>query len=801
MGKLLKILAAVAGVLVLLLVAAAVIIPLVVDPNDYKEEIVTKVKEATGRDLKIQGDIGLSVFPWLGLELGAVELSNAQGFGEAPFAAVSEAAVRVKIRPLLDKRLEADTVTLKGLRLNLAKAKDGRTNWDDLTAAGKPTEPKAEKKAEAAPAGAPLAALAIGGIEITDARLSWQDEVTGQQFVVEQLNLETGTVVPGRPVELELAFQVESKAPALRAGLRLTGSPLLDMDKQRVTIEKLLLELDAQGEMLQGKEAKVRLESGVDLDLAAQTLALKGLRLNGSDISPVAGLTLSRVDLSGDPQVDLAKQSLAIDKLLLEVGAEGELLQGEPLAARLESGVALDMMAQTLALGGLQLKVADLVISGDLKGSSIMEAPAFSGDIRLAEFDLRKLLAARRLPVPETADPNVLSKVAFATGLKASDKGVALGNLKLTLDDSTLEGNLSVKEFAKPAIAFHLAVDAIDLDRYLPPPAEREQEPARAEAPKAAPTDAPKVADTPKAAAKAAPGAEPELLPVETLRQLNVDGLFRVGRLKVKKLKMQDAEVSVKAREGHIQVGQQIKQFYDGSLQGRTLIDVRGAEPQLQVEENLAGVQAGPLLKDYMGEDKLTGVGRFQAKLDTRGNTDSALRKNLGGDLSLRFENGAVKGINVAQVIRENWAKVQGQPVVASSEPQQTDFSELSGTAQISKGVLTNQDLMAKSPLLRIDGKGQVDLVQETLDYTLTTTIVGSLEGQGGKEITDLKGAPVPVRLSGPLADPKPSVNMEELAQRLAKTKVKEKVDEKIQEKLQDKVPAELQDKLKGLFR
>jgi AsmA protein len=87
------------------------------------------------------------------------------------------------------------------------------------------------------------------------------------------------------------------------------------------------------------------------------------------------------------------------------------------------------------------------------------------------------------------------------------------------------------------------------------------------------------------------------------------------------------------------------------------------------------------------------------------------------------------------------------------------------------------------------------------MDYTLTTTIVGSLEGQGGQEMADLKGAPIPVRLAGPLADPKPSVNMEELATRLAKTKAKEKVDEKIQEKLGDKVPPQLQDALKGLFR
>jgi AsmA protein len=797
MGKLIKILAALIGVVVVLIVAAVIIIPLVVDPNDYKGEIVTKVKEATGRDLKIEGDIGLSVFPWLGLELGAVELSNAQGFGDAPFAAVQEAAVRVKFKPLLDKRLEADTVTLKGLRLNLAKAKDGRTNWDDLAGAGAPAEPKAGEKPKAAPGGAPLAALAIGGVTIADAQLSWTDETSGQQFKVDQLNLETGVVVPGEPVDLELAFQLESKAPQLQAKVRLTGTPLFDMDKQRLSMDKLALEVDAKGEMLQDKEASVRLESGVDMDLAGQTLILKGLQLSGTDISPVAGLNLAKLDLKGSPRLDLAKQQYNIDKLTLGLNAEGDLLQGEPLDAQLESDLAVDLAAQTLALGGLQLKVADLAISGDLDGSSIMESPVFSGNLKVAQFNLRKLMEARKLEVPETADSNVLTKVAFTTGLKATDKSAALNNLNLTLDDSQLSGDLNIKDFARQAVGFKLGVDTIDLDRYLPPPAEEEASAQPAEA-------APKPADETKVQKSAKPGAAPAqqpLLPVETLRQLDLDGVFTIGQLTVKKLKARDLVVTVKAKDGDIRVGKQIKRFYEGNLQGQTLIDVRGKQPVLQIEENLVGVQAGPLLKDYMGEDKLTGVGQFQAKLNTRGNTDRAMRKNLGGDLSLRFENGAVKGINVAQVIRENWAKVQGQSVPQATDPQQTDFSELSGTAKITKGVLDNRDLMAKSPLLRIDGKGQIDLVRETMDYTLTTTIVGSLEGQGGKELTELKGAPVPVRLAGPLADPKPSVNMEELATRLAKTKAKQKVEEKIQEKLGDKVSPQLQDALKGLFR
>ncbi len=718
MGKLLKITAAVLGALVLLLVAAVIILPLIIDPNDYKDDIVEQVKKTTGRDLQIAGDIGLSVFPWFGLELAGLQLSNAPGFGDEPFASVGEAAVRVKLAPLLDKELEVDAITLKGLQLNLAKAKDGRTNWDDLAAAGEAkAAPGAEEKGEAASA-KPLAAVAIGGVSITDARLSWWDQSRGQQFVVDQFNLKTGAVTPGKPVDLELGFVVDSKEPALKAEVHLDGSPLVAVDGSRVDIKKLNLKLDA----------------------------------------------------------------------------EGEALQGKALHARLETGVALDLEAQTLALDGLQLSAADLSVSGQLKGVNLQQAPAFSGELKLAELDLRQWLTAQGLPVPQTTDPKALSRVAMTTQLQASDKDLSLDKLALTLDDSRLDGNVKVQNFAQPAIGFNLTLDAIDLDRYLPPPAEGEEQPAAGSATpqpaSAAQASAPQAgkAQAPQATTAA---AEPELLPVETLRQLNMDGVFHIGRLVVKKLQAEQVEVKVQAKDGVIKVDKQIKRFYDGSLNGQVDINVKGKSPRLKVDENLAKVQAGPLLKDLAGEERLSGEGRFQTSLTTEGNTDGAMRRNLNGNLEFRFENGAVKGINLAQIIRDTKARFQGQPVAQSNEPIQTDFSELGGTAVIQNGVLTNKDLLAKSPYLRVTGAGTVNLPAEALDYELKTVIVAVGEGQGGRELEELKGIPIPVRVKGSFAEPSYSVNWAEVLAGTQKAKIEEKkaeVKEKIEEKLQDKL-------------
>ncbi|MEJ1411092.1 MAG: AsmA family protein, partial [Candidatus Sedimenticola sp. (ex Thyasira tokunagai)] len=185
MGKLFKILGGLIGLVVLLVVAAMVIVPMVVDPNDYKEEIVAKVQEQTGRTLQIDGDLKLSVFPWLGIEIGELELSNARGFGDKPFAAVNHAAVRVKLMPLFSSQVEVDTIGLEGLQLNLAKNSAGVSNWDDLAKG----DSAPESGGDDSKASGGIGAFTIGGININNAQVSWDDRSSGQQLSISNFSL------------------------------------------------------------------------------------------------------------------------------------------------------------------------------------------------------------------------------------------------------------------------------------------------------------------------------------------------------------------------------------------------------------------------------------------------------------------------------------------------------------------------------------------------------------------------------------------------------------------------------------
>ena len=163
---------------IIIIVIAVITFATLFDPNDYKEEIIDVVKEKTGRELSIPGDITLSLFPWIGIDLGAIEISNAKGFGKQPFAKMKHLQVRAKLWPLFKQQLEADTLVIEGLTLNLAKNKRGISNWDDITKKTTQTKPTTAAKPESKTgtvnnnAKNALAAFAINGINIKSARFN-----------------------------------------------------------------------------------------------------------------------------------------------------------------------------------------------------------------------------------------------------------------------------------------------------------------------------------------------------------------------------------------------------------------------------------------------------------------------------------------------------------------------------------------------------------------------------------------------------------------------------------------------------
>jgi AsmA protein len=726
MGKVLKILVILVVVLVLLVAGGAAAIVMLVDPNDYRGEIEAAVEENTGRELTLGGEIGLSVFPWLGLTLNDARLSNAPGFGDEPFAEVGEVEIRVKLLPLLSNTLEMETARLVGLKVNLARDDAGHANWDDLAGGGKHDDDRAGHDQAHEREGRAMAALAIGGIEISDSALTWEDRQAGQRYALQNVSLTTGEIGGGRPVDLALGFDVESDKPQMAGRIELTGRITADQAAQRISIAGTQLKADLKGDGLPGGAFDATINADISADMAKQTASLANLR-----IATLGLQATGKVDATGlqdAPQVN-----------------------GDATFSATDKSAELQQLVVAIAGGTLeaQAKVPNL------------EQPSATGTLAISDLNPRVLLAAAGQAL-ETADPQALTMLNLKSGFSGSANHVELKGLDLALDQSKLAGSLSVKDFAKPAIRFGLELDAIDADRYLPPP-----------------TDEPPPAGTPGAAAGAA-----AQLPLEPLRALDIDGTLKIGKLKAYNLNSSNIVLRLTASNGQLRVNPAKAQMYDGRYQGNIGLDVRSDTPKLSLDESLTGVQVGPLLRDLTGkEEKLTGRAQMNAKLTAEGSAPEAIQKTLNGNAAFAFTDGAVKGFNLSKLIRDAKATLSGAPVTGSSE-EQTDFSELTGTAKITNGVIDNRDLAMKSPGFRVAGEGIADLPKQQVDYLVKASIVGTSKGQGGKELESLKGVTVPVRIKGSLSDPGYAVDVAALATDQVKQRAAQEIDKALQKQL-----------------
>lgn len=709
----------ISGLLLLTLILVLVAIVMFVDPNEHRERISDLARDATGRELHIVDDMKLSVFPWIGVEFGAVTLGNAEGFGPEPFAKISGARVKVRLIPLFSRRIEVDTVTLHGLEVRLARAADGRTNWDDLTADGADETQQTPPSSPTDAAFALPAMLTISGLDIRQAAIFWRDEAEEMSFELTGFNLESGRIEANKPVDLTVDFNFSASEPAL-AG---------------------------------------------HIDLATRVTAA------------------------------FADDFYSLDNLRLRTRLNGDLLPVSPLETGFQGNIAVDLKRETLEIPAFTLATLGLDIRGSMRGQEIVDQPRIAGRLDIADIQPRALLQALGQDAPETADRSVLGSAALTLAFDAGPEHLNLGEIQLRFDDSTLAGSASVRNFAAPAIGFDLRLDRIDADRYLPPEEEVVATPATA------------------------PAAAIEL-PLETLRELDLDGRLAIDRLKLSGLTMSELNLRALAKNGIVTVSPVTANLYGGRYSGNIRMDVRGEAPQFSLDESLTGVQAGPLLKDMLDLDLVSGLANFRLNVSTRGAAEDELVRNLNGNAEFSFRDGAIKGMNAAQLIREAQARLQGRTPPAAIT-RDTDFTELAGSLKIANGVARNEDLRGNSPYLRLSGSGQVDLVNERIDYRLRTRVVDTATGQGGAGLDDVKGVDIPIRVTGALMAPDIRVDadflrnllrdrlapqVEQLRQEVdvRKEELKQEADQKAEEKKQE-LRQELQDKvdqqLKRLLR
>lgn len=242
MGRILKYILIAAGALVALLVVAAVLFLALFDPNDFRDDVAKAVKERTGRELVIEGDLDVSLFPWLAIEMGKTQLGNAPGFGNEPFFSFDRARLSVKVMPLLLRReISVGSAELDALSLNLQVKRDGTTNWQDLAASDDTGQAAGEE------GGAP-ATLDIASVSVTNANLRYDDAAAGARYLLSNLNIRTGAVTPGKPVDLDAGFDFRLQPEETTGNVEISTTVDFDPDAATIRFTGLAVDGTVEGE-------------------------------------------------------------------------------------------------------------------------------------------------------------------------------------------------------------------------------------------------------------------------------------------------------------------------------------------------------------------------------------------------------------------------------------------------------------------------------------------------------------------------------------------------------------------------
>ena len=235
------------------------------------------------------------------------------------------------------------------------------------------------------------------------------------------------------------------------------------------------------------------------------------------------------------------------------------------------------------------------------------------------------------------------------------------------------------------------------------------------------------------------------------LKAVDADLNLSVQEIFFQALKIGESALAINLSGGKLTSRLTKLDLYEGQGTGQLVLDGSRATPNIAAKFDLASIAAFPLLRDAADFERLEGAGTINIDVTTSGNSQKAMMSALNGSGSVRFENGAIRGINIAQLTRNVLsAATSGWE---SGGTQSTDFSELGGTFTISQGVLTNNDLKMLSPLVRVNGKGSVNMPNQTLNYRVEPKLAATLEGQGGG--TDVKGIEVPIIITGSWFNPK----------------------------------------------
>ena len=730
--------------LLLIIVALGFALTHLFDPNDYKDEIRKLARDKAHVELTLNGDIGWSLFPWLGLELHEASIATLNN-PKVPFADLQMLGLSVRVLPLLRREVQMSDVRVEGLNLTLTRDANGHGNWEDIgkplpqpTVAGAPASTPAEAPA-AAPANAEASErsvkLDIDSLTVNNARVLYTDEKAGQTYGAESIQLSTGPVHEGANIALKASAFLSASQPNIKARTELTGELRFDRKLKRYNLEDMRLSGETSGEPLAGKTLTFVAQGQVLVDLAANVASWSGLKVSANQLRALGELNVR--DLDKAPQVS---GGLSIAQFDLRTFLDGI---GHPLPATADPA-AFKKLELVTRLQGTQnsLALEDLAVK--------LDDSTFTGRVAVDDF----------------------AKQALRVRLKA--------------DTFDVDRYLPAKsEEAKGATAA------------------RQAEVKQQEATAVAGAGTTPLPDAPTQVA----WSNDKLLPVDRLRALDLQADLSFGALTLDKLPISDAQLTASGQAGLVTLQTLRGGLYNGTFEAKGTVDVRPAVPQVGVNTKINRVPVEHFIKRESPDQAppVKGLLTLNSDLTATGNSQKALVDTLNGNASFTINDGVLVNANLEQQLCQAIATLNRKQLSGEQRGKDTPFQELRGSLVVRNGVASNPDLKARIPGLTVNGHGDLDLRVLGMDYNVGVIVEGDQRAMPDPacQVNErFAGVEVPLRCRGPLELGAKACRLDQdglgkVAAKLAGNRLKDKIDEK----LGDKVSPELKDAFKGLFK
>lgn len=714
--------------IVIVVVAAVSVALMMLDTEKLKPELQSMAAKQ-GIALDLAGDIGLSFFPSLGLNIANVNVDAIAKSDPAnpPLLKVGQLNFSLAVMPLLAGEVKVAAIELKDTAIFAKIDKDGRGNWEDLekpdateNTRSAPSDTSKDTPESNSPASTdePSAiSLSAELISLSNATLNFTDESQDLSVSVQPLNLSlTGVNLEDKPFDLLVNWVVNYQQGEGKEQTLIDNSGEMAM-KIRVNSDNVAKLVDAK---------LVTTTSGQlpGVSIQEQTLSVTNINLTGK---PMALTSQWQLDLA-EPALT-TKGTLSTDITLTAQDSSGTLSdKASPQKAQLSKLTLTNTLSAKTGSSQQNL-------SGQLLIQGIDQAhPHLSGELTLAQMNARELLKVLGIAL-DTANPKALEKVSANFSLEQQANMAALKNLKIVLDSSTITGFTRINNIEKQAVTGEIRIDKINVDDYLAPAKEESAQTA------SAPKPASSSNNGNSASSKSTAANEPDIIPVDMLRELDVDFKFSAGELIANKLKFETLITQVIAKDGIVSLSRLSSAFYQGNFNATADIDVRKAQAKIKQAGNFSGIAIEPLLKDLEldNEYKLKGLVAGTMGFKSNGNKQSQLMQALDGQMKFKGKQLLLAPINIEKQYCQIVALVEGgnkrAEINAINWPETTNLRDFNALVTVKDMKANIRQLQSGVENIQAGANGVIDLVRERFDIRVPVTLTADQTSAEGCKI------------------------------------------------------------------